>query len=265
MPESLYADDLKIALDLADRADEITMARFQASDLVVESKPDLTPVSDADRGVEDMIRTALATRRPDDAIYGEERGSSGAGTRRWIIDPIDGTKNFVRNVPVWATLIALVDGPDVVVGVVSAPALGRRWWASQGGGAWEQFGSNAPNALHVSKVNALSDASLSYSSLTGWQQAGRIDEFIDLQAHVWRTRAYGDFFSYMLVATGAVDVAFEPELELYDMAALVPIVTEAGGRFTSLSGVAGPWGANALASNGVLHDQILDHFHWPKD
>lgn len=265
MPESLYADDLKIALDLADRADEITMARFQASDLVVESKPDLTPVSDADRGVEDMIRTALATRRPDDAIYGEERGSSGAGTRRWIIDPIDGTKNFVRNVPVWATLIALVDGPDVVVGVVSAPALGRRWWASQGGGAWEQFGSNAPNALHVSKVSALSEASLSYSSLTGWQKAGRIDEFIDLQARVWRTRAYGDFFSYMLVATGAVDVAFEPELELYDMAALVPIVTEAGGRFTSLSGVAGPWGANALASNGVLHDQILDHFHWPKD
>lgn len=265
MPESLYADDLKIALDLADRADEITMARFQASDLVVESKPDLTPVSDADRGVEDMIRTALATRRPDDAIYGEERGSSGAGTRRWIIDPIDGTKNFVRNVPVWATLIALVDGSDVVVGVVSAPALGRRWWASQGGGAWEQFGSNAPNALHVSKVSALSEASLSYSSLTGWQKAGRIDEFIDLQARVWRTRAYGDFFSYMLVATGAVDVAFEPELELYDMAALVPIVTEAGGRFTSLSGVAGPWGANALASNAVLHDQILDHFHWPKD
>lgn len=265
MPESLYADDLKIALDLADRADEITMARFQASDLVVESKPDLTPVSDADRGVEDMIRTVLATRRPDDAIYGEERSSSGAGTRRWIIDPIDGTKNFVRNVPVWATLIALVDGSDVVVGVVSAPALGRRWWASQGGGAWEQFGSNAPNALHVSKVSALSEASLSYSSLTGWQQAGRIDEFIDLQAHVWCTRAYGDFFSYMLVATGAVDVAFEPELELYDMAALVPIVTEAGGRFTSLSGVAGPWGANALASNGVLHDQILDHFHWPKD
>ena len=265
MPESLYADDLKIALDLADRADEITMARFQASDLVVESKPDLTPVSDADRGVEDMIRTALATRRPDDAIYGEERGSSGAGTRRWIIDPIDGTKNFVRNVPVWATLIALVDGSDVVVGVVSAPALGRRWWASQGGGAWEQFGSNAPNALHVSKVSALSEASLSYSSLTGWQKAGRIDEFIDLQARVWRTRAYGDFFSYMLVATGAVDVAFEPELELYDMAALVPIVTEAGGRFTSLSGVAGPWGANALASNAVLHDQILGHFHWPKD
>ena len=265
MPDSRYADDLKIALDLADHADEITMARFQASDLVVESKPDLTPVSDADRGVEDMIRTALAARRPDDAIYGEERGSSGAGTRRWIIDPIDGTKNFVRNVPVWATLIALVDGSDVVVGVVSAPALGRRWWASQGGGAWEQFGSNAPHTLHVSTINALSEASLSYSSLTGWQQVGRIDEFIDLQARVWRTRAYGDFFSYMLVATGAVDVACEPELELYDMAALVPIVTEAGGRFTSLSGVAGPWGANALASNGLLHDQILDHFHWPKD
>ncbi|WP_035775406.1 inositol monophosphatase family protein, partial [Arthrobacter sp. H5] len=192
-----------------------------------------------------------------DAVLGEEFGSSGAGARRWIIDPIDGTKNFVRGVPVWATLIALVDEGRPVVGVVSAPALGKRWWAATGTGAFMGKSLAAATRLRVSSVSKLSDASLSYSSLSGWKDRGSLPEFMSLTESVWRTRAYGDFWSYCLVAEGAVDIACEPELNLYDMAALVPIVTEAGGRFTSLEGADGPFGGNALATNSVLHSEVL--------
>ncbi len=258
MNASRYEDDLRLALVLADQVDNITMSRFKALDLHVEAKPDTTPVSDADRTAEEVIRAQLARSRSRDAIVGEEFGTTGHSSRRWIIDPIDGTKNFVRGVPVWATLIALAEGDDVVVGVVSAPALGRRWWAAQGSGAWSGRSLSSATRLHVSGVTSLADASLSYSSLTGWSQLGLQRRFLDLSDSVWRTRAYGDFWSYMLVAEGAVDAAMEPELELYDMAALVPIVTEAGGTFTSVDGTAtGPWGPNAVASNGHLHDDIL--------
>jgi histidinol-phosphatase len=252
-----YADDLAVALTLADASDVITMARFGAADLVVESKPDLTPVSDADRAVEQAIRAQLADVRPDDAISGEEFGSTGSGARRWVIDPIDGTKNFVRNVPVWATLIALLEGDDPVVGVVSAPSLGRRWWAHRSGGAWVRTLGGSPRRLSVSAVSDLADSSLAYSSLSGWASLGRRESFIALMDRTWRTRAYGDFWSYMLVAEGAVDLAAEPELSLWDMAALSPIVTEAGGRFTGLDGVDGVQQSNAVASNGLLHDEFL--------
>jgi histidinol-phosphatase len=174
-----------------------------------------------------------------------------------VIDPIDGTKNFVRTVPVWATLIALLDGAEAVVGVVSAPALGRRWWAVRGGGAWLAVGGGEPRRLAVSGVAALADASLSYASLSGWAESGRRDAFLALTDRVWRTRGYGDFWSYMLVAEGAVDLAAEPELSLWDMAALAPIVTEAGGRFTGLDGVNGVHQGHAAASNGLLHDKFL--------
>jgi histidinol-phosphatase len=253
-----YADDLELALAMADAADEITRARFGAADLVVESKPDLTPVSDADRAVEEAIRQRLAAERPHDAISGEEFGAEGSGARRWVVDPIDGTKNFVRNVPVWATLIALLEGDEAVVGVVSAPALGRRWWGHRGGGAWGAAFGAAPRRLAVSRVSQLSDASLSYASLSGWAARGRQQAFIELTNRVWRTRAYGDFWSYMLVAEGAVDLAAEPELSLWDMAALAPIVTEAGGRFTGLDGVDGVRQGDAAASNGLLHQALLD-------
>jgi histidinol-phosphatase len=249
--------ELELAQQLADAADAITTERFGAADLVVESKPDLTPVSDADRAVEEAIRARLAVERPDDAISGEEFGSGGGGPYRWVIDPIDGTKNFVRNVPVWATLIALLDGDDPVVGVVSAPALGRRWWAARGEGAWGRVGDGTPRRLAVSKVARLEDASLSYASLGGWAELGRRAAFLELTDRVWRSRAYGDFWSYVLVAEGAVDLAAEPELSLWDMAALYPVVTEAGGRFTGLDGVDGVHGGNAAASNGVLHDALL--------
>lgn len=253
-----YDDDLRLAHVIADQVDSHTLERFKALDLAVDTKPDNTPVTDADRAAEEMIRSTLTRARGRDSVLGEEFGTSGHGSRRWVVDPIDGTKNFVRGVPVWATLIALVDGDEPVVGLVSAPALGRRWWAAQGSGAWT--GRSLPKAtrIHVSGVTDLEDASLSYSSLSGWKEHDRLDEFVGLTQECWRTRAYGDFWSYMLVAEGAVDVAAEPELELYDMAALVPIVTEAGGRFTSLDGRPGPFGGNAVASNGLLHDAVLE-------
>ncbi|MDO5366252.1 histidinol-phosphatase [Kocuria sp.] len=257
-PPSSYTDDLRLAHILADSVDGLTMRRFKAQDLHVETKPDLTPVTDADREAESVIRSQLGRVRNRDAVIGEEFGTSGSGSRKWVIDPIDGTKNFVRGVPVWATLIGLIEDDQVVAGVVSAPALNRRWWAALGSGAFTGRSLSQATRLSVSSVNQLSDASLSYSSLTGWRDLGVRDQFIELTDSVWRTRAYGDFWSYCLVAEGAVDIACEPELNLYDMAALVPIVTEAGGRFTSLKGQDGPFGANAIASNGVLHDAALD-------
>ena len=261
MIRSGYDDDLRLAHVIADQVDSVTMSRFKALDLRVETKPDLTPVSDADRTAEEVIRAQLARARPRDAIHGEEFADTGRGPRRWVIDPIDGTKNFIRGVPVWATLIALVDAGQPVLGLVSAPALGRRWWAANGSGAWTGKSLAAATRLQVSGVTDLADASLSYSSLTGWEAQGRLDNLLDLTRKVWRTRAYGDFWSHVLVAEGAVDLSCEPELALHDMAALVPIVTEAGGRFTSIKGVPGPFGGSALVSNGLLHEvalQILD-------
>lgn len=254
---SAYADDLEFARSLADAADVITLARFGAADLRVHAKPDLTPVSDADRAVEASLRERIGLLRPGDAICGEEYGTEGDSARRWVIDPVDGTKNYVRGVPVWATLIALMDGDDPVVGVVAAPALGRRWWAARGAGAWTSALGAQPRRLAVSEVNRLENASLAYSSLGGWSATGRRDAFLALTEQVWRTRGYGDFWSYMLVAEGAVDMAAEPELSLWDMAALYPVVTEAGGRFTGLDGTDGVLGADAAASNGVLHDALL--------
>ncbi|MDD7466133.1 MAG: histidinol-phosphatase [Actinomycetaceae bacterium] len=249
------SDDLHVLSGIIDRVDEFTLQRFHADDLSVETKPDMTPVTDADKGAEQLIRDLLGQFRARDAVFGEEQGSqSGYSNRRWIIDPIDGTKNFVRGVPVWATLVGLEEDGEIVLGMVSAPALKRRWWAAKGMGAFTGKSWTSAKRIHVSRVGRLADASFSYSSFGGWQERGQLRAFMRLAQSVWRTRAYGDFWSYMLVAEGAVDIAAEPELQLYDMAALVPIVQEAGGVFTSLDGTAGPWGNNALASNGLLHD-----------
>lgn len=258
MTASKYDDDLRLALILADQVDAITMSRFKALDLKVDAKPDNSPVSDADRTAEEVIRAQLGRSRSRDAIVGEEFGTTGHSSRKWIIDPIDGTKNFIRGVPVWATLIALAEDDEIVMGVVSAPALNRRWWAAKGTGAWTGRSLSQATRLRVSGVKDLADASLSYSSLTGWRDLGLRENFIDLTDQAWRTRAYGDFWSYMMVAEGVVDAAMEPELELYDMAALVAIVTEAGGTFTSVDGTTtGPWGPNGIASNGILHQEII--------
>ncbi len=252
-----YDDDLRLAHLLADQADAVTTSRFRALDLRVEQKPDLTPVSDADRAAEEAVRAMLARARPRDAVHGEELADTGHGPRRWVLDPIDGTKSYVRGVPVWATLIALMDGPQVVAGVVSAPALGRRWWAARGTGAWTGRSLAAATRLQVSQVRRLRHASLSYSSLTGWEERGRLPAFLGLYRSVWRQRAYGDFWSYVLVAEGAVDIACEPEVSLHDLAAVAVVVEEAGGRFTALDGTPGPAGGSAVATNGPLHDDVL--------
>lgn len=251
-------DDLALAHRMADVADALSMSRFRAADLIVETKPDLTPVSEADRAVERALRDLIATERPGDSVLGEEYGNDGAADRQWILDPIDGTKNYVRGVPVWATLIALLEDGEITLGVVSAPSLGRRWWASSGNGAFvSEPGSDEPRRLHVSRVSRLSDASVSISDQVGWAERGAANGLRSLLEGTWRQRGYGDFWSHMLVAEGAVDIAGEPRLESYDMAALVPIVQEAGGRVTAFSGEPAVWGGCAVSTNGLIHDEVL--------
>jgi histidinol-phosphatase len=237
------------------------MARFRADDLVVETKPDMTPVTEADRAVEHALRDRLARDRPHDRILGEELGGedregADAGhelARRWVIDPIDGTKGYVRGLPVWATLIALETDGLVGVGVVSAPALRRRWWAVRGGGAFVNG-----EAIHVSRVRALEDAQLSYDSIVDFETCGLADRFLALARRCWRTRAFGDFWSHALVAEGSVDVSVEPYgLSAWDVAPLVVLVEEAGGRLTDLEGVTRIDGGAAVATNGLLHDDVM--------
>ena len=250
------ANDLALALELADAADALTLDRFGALDLRVDTKPDLTPVTDADESTEKLLRASLTAQRPDDSIFGEELGGTPAFTgRQWVVDPIDGTKNFVRGVPVWSTLIALLVDGVPVVGVVSAPALSRRWWAADGEGAFTSFGG-ASRRISVSGIDDLGSASLSFSDLTtGWDE--RRAQFIDLTDAVWRVRAYGDFWSYCLVAEGAVDIAIEPEAKPWDLAPLDILVREAGGSFTNFAGQPGPHGVSAVATNGLLHATVL--------
>jgi histidinol-phosphatase len=284
-------DDLALAHALADLADAITLDRYQSQDLVITTKPDNTPVTDADRAVETAIREALGTHRSGDGLVGEEFGSDkGSSGRYWVIDPIDGTKNFMRGVPTWATLIALVQvdasgNEEVVVGIASAPALARRWAAAKGHGATVRFNSgnvdfsteflssddlidtetNSANSysvgsnekkISVSKVSALSDASISYSDFVGW--GDRLEPFQKMLAGAWRTRGIGDFWSHMLVAEGAVDVAIEPSLAVWDMAALDIIVREAGGTFTNTAGQNGPFGGSGVSTNGLLHNAVIN-------
>lgn len=252
-------DDLAFASSIIDRVDSVTLRRFQAEDFSARTEEALPPAIDVDSEAERIIRAMLGRSRSRDAIYGEEHGGILLrSARRWIIDPIDGTKNFVRGVPVWGTLLALEEEGEIVVGIVSAPSLGRRWWAAKGVGAFTGKSWVGARRLRVSEVSDLAEASMSYSSLKGWADRGQLRAFLRLAQRVWRSRAYGDFWSFMLVAEGAVDLACEPELELFDMAALVPIVTEAGGSFTSLHGEPGPWGGCALATNGALHPEVLE-------
>jgi len=252
------ADDLSLARSLAAEADLISSERFRALDLVVTTKPDRTPVTDADQAVERTIRERLSAERPSDSILGEEYGVAGTSSRQWIIDPIDGTANFLRGVPIWGTLIALAIDGVPIVGVVSSPALGKRWWAGRGHGAWLHEAGHDPRRIRVSGVAELANASLSYNNLSGWDDVGRLDALLALTRMVWRARAIGDMWSYMMLAEGAIDAVAEFDLQPYDMAALIPIIEEAGGRFTSVDGAAGPWHGSALGTNGMLHDSLLN-------
>jgi histidinol-phosphatase len=262
------ADDLQLALELADVADAITMACFRAEDLVVETKPDMTPVSEADQAAEQALRQRLAELRPGDAILGEEYGADEETDpvrprRRWIVDPIDGTKGYVRGMPVWATLLALEQDGELVLGLASAPALGRRWWASRGSGAFTTGGAGAgeePVAIRVSGVRALQDAQLSFGGWEDWTELGLRDPLISLCDTVWRSRGFGDFWQYMLVAEGAAEIAVDPEVSLWDLAAPLVIVREAGGQFTDFTGAVTAAGGSGLATNGHLHEAARAFF-----
>lgn len=244
--------DLRLALEMADAADAITVPNFRSPALTVEAKADRTPVSAADRAVEEALRALLARHRPADGVLGEEFGDTPAGERRWILDPIDGTANYVRGIPVWATLIALEEAGEIVAGVVSAPLLGRRWWAARGTGA-----RGNGEGLHVSTVADLSQAQLSIPAQVTFEECGCGEQGLALSRLCRRTRGFGDFWSYMLVAEGGVDLAVDPIASLWDLAAPRLIVEEAGGRFSDFTGAARADGGNGVASNGLLHDAAL--------
>jgi histidinol-phosphatase len=254
----LPSPDLALALNLADVADQITLERAGAADLWVDRKPDRTPVTDADLAVEDAIRTVLGKQRPQDAVVGEERGVAGADTDRcWLLDPIDGTKNFLRGVPVWATLIALVERGSPVVGVISAPALRRRWWAATGAGAHTRDPHGNVRTIAVSGVGELADAYLSTTHLGTWTKYRSRESYLSLVDATWENRAFGDFWQHCLVAEGAIDLAAEPIVSPWDVAAVQVLVEQAGGQFTDLDGVARFGGGTALSSNGLLHDAAV--------
>ena len=248
------SEDLALALELADLADELTLRRYRAEDLLIDTKSDLTPVTEADRAVEQAIRARLAEVRPGDAVIGEEYDDVAAPdtARRWIIDPIDGTKSYVRGMPTWSTLIALSVETDITVGVVSAPAAGRRWWASRGAGA---FADGRP--IRVSTIASLGDAQLAWGGIEDWDAVGRLDALIELGRSCWRTRGVGDAWQYMLVAEGAAEIAIDPVVSIWDLAAVQVVVEEAGGRFSDLAGVRGPGGGDGIATNGLVHDAAL--------
>jgi histidinol-phosphatase len=253
--------DLELALELAAIADGITMARYLAQDLVITTKPDNSPVTDADKATESALRHHLANARSEDGLVGEEFGNQNKeAARYWVMDPIDGTKNFMRGVPTWATLIGLVERQDdgsekVIVGTVSAPALNRRWYASTDNGAFTTLNGGKPLQIFVSKVGSISNASISYSDFQGW--GDRLTKFQKLISDCTRSRGLGDFWSHMLVAEGAVDVAAEPSLALWDMAALDVIVREAGGTFSALTGEVGPFGGSGISTNTLLHPAVM--------
>jgi histidinol-phosphatase len=250
-------DDLRLALRLADAADAVTMARFDAADLDVQVKADASHVTEADLATERVLRELLSTERAGDGILGEEYGTSGDAARQWIIDPIDGTANYLKGIPMWTTLIALaVDGVPRV-GVASQPALGRRWWAASGQGAWTNTADGGTRRLGVSGVDAVADASVSFQSLAQWDEVGRAADLLRLSRAVWRDRGYGDTWPYMLLAEGRLELVAEFGVKEYDIAALVPIIHEAGGRFTDIDGADSLSSRSSLATNGRLHDDFL--------
>ncbi len=263
---SNFTADLALAQTMADAADQISLARFMALDLNVETKPDRSPVTDADRAVELALKAILAEHRKGDGIIGEEFGTSAGlaasdgdasqapGKREWIIDPIDGTANYMRGVPVWASLIALAIDGKPVLSVISAPALGRRWWAAPEVGAFTRDVSGEVRGIRVSKIADVEHASFSYNNLQLWDSEGYLEELVKLSRQVWRTRAYGDFLSYMFLAEGSLEIVAEHDLKVYDIAALVPIVEQAGGRFTAIDGPLTQASSSVLATNSKMHE-----------
>ncbi len=262
--EDLTAE-LDLALRLADAADAVSMARFDAPDLDVQTKADASHVTEADLATERAIRALIEVERPADGIFGEEYGATGDLARQWIIDPIDGTANYLKGIPMWTTLIALAIDGVPRVGVASQPAIGRRWWAATGLGAWTNTPDGTPRRIRVSQVSTLAEASASFQSIAQWDESGHTDALLRLSRTVWRDRGYGDAWPYSLLAEGRLEFVAEFGVKEYDIAALVPIVTEAGGRFTDYDGVDSISSRSSLATNGTLHDAFLDLLHTPSE
>jgi histidinol-phosphatase len=259
--------ELDFAQSLADLADGLSLARFRALDLRVETKPDLSPVTEADRAIEHALRERIARERPGDAILGEEEGASGESRRRWIIDPIDGTRNYSRGIPIFATLIALEQDGELVLGFVSAPALGARWWAERGEGAYRNDA-----AIRVSGVKELEDATMSIGfghrmrvsnvsrpedAIVSFELSEGIERLTPLAVRAWHARSFGDFWQHVLVAEGCVDVAVDPAVKIWDCAAIQVIVEEAGGTFSDFAGTPRPDGGSGISTNGLLHPDVL--------
>ena len=253
--------DLDLALRLADAADAASMSRFDAVDLDVRLKADASHVTEADLATERALRDLLETERPGDGVFGEEYGVTGDSARQWIIDPIDGTANYLKGIPMWTTLIALAIDGVPRVGVASQPAIGRRWWAASGLGAWTNTPTGETKRLAVSTVDTIADSSVSFQSIGQWRDAGKLDALERLTSSVWRDRGYGDAWPYMLLAEGRLEFVAEFGVKEYDIAALVPIVTEAGGKFTSFEGNDSLSDLSSLATNRVLHSAYLDLLH----
>ena len=246
-------DWLPLLTEIADRADEIALRYFLARDLRVDEKPDHTPVSEADLAIEEAARRLVAERRPELGIYGEEQGETrGASGARLLIDPIDATRNFVRGIPVFATLLAIESEGEVQAGLVSAPALGSRWSAARGAGAWQ-----GKRRLRVSKIGDLASAQLFHGSLHGNEGSGHGERIAALAAATARQRGFGDFFQHCLVAAGSGEIAFDPIVEAWDVGPLIVLVEEAGGRATSLDGERTVFGKSFVSSNGLLHAAAL--------
>lgn len=251
----MYAREHAFAMDLADQASKISMGVFRG-DVEVALKSDLSPVTQADTQIESMVRERIAEAFPQDRVLGEEEGGDAeANGRLWIIDPIDGTANFARGIPVWATLIALqVDG-EIVLGMAEASALGERYEAVRGEGARCNGGP-----IHVSDIAEVPASQLLYAGMRTWLADTRWKGVLDTLAGARRTRGFGDFWGHALVARGSAEAMIEPDLNLWDYAALVPIVEEAGGRVTALDGGPLRHGGSVLSTNGVMHDELVRRF-----
>lgn len=255
--------DLALALRLADAADAASMSRFDAPDLDIQTKADASHVTEADLATERAIRAMLEAERPGDGVFGEEFGVTGDSTRQWIIDPIDGTANYLKGIPMWTVLIALsIDGVPRV-GVASQPALGRRWWAASGLGAWTNNSDGSSRQIKVSGIDSIAESSASFQSVSQWDETGHLDALLRVSRGVWRDRGYGDTWPYMLLAEGRLEFVAEFGVKEYDVAALVPIVTEAGGKFTDFDGADSIASRSSLATNRVLHGDFLTLLHSP--
>jgi histidinol-phosphatase len=248
----MYEHELSFALGMADRAADIGMSVFRG-DVHVTIKADRSPVTQADTEIETMVRRQLASAFPDDAILGEEQGGDVTATGRvWIVDPIDATANFARGIPIWATLIALQVEGEQVLGVVNAPAIGERYRAVRGGGAWCN-----EEPIRVSDIPAVESSQILFAGAGAWLRPARNEATLSLLSDAKRTRGFGDFWGHMLVARGSAEAMLEPDLALWDYAALVPIVEEAGGRVTALDGGPLRHEGSVLTTNGVIHEEIV--------